>query len=475
VYPLLDGLTSWYTCYLNKSASGGGGGYVYDDVNARNPDYEHEGQPVPNPQIALALIARIAAAQVDLAAALGLPPPAAVADIAAHLAPLNYVNYSGPLPGGPPNVTTLPDTRCHDDSHTWYGVGDAAACAALCAGTAGCGLMSYCPPAGTDGCTGTGGEPRPLTCWGYTPDKRAGCTPAHGWTSAVVSLPPAPPGTQVWTAYAGAGVPDSDWFALYPLWPAEAMDGPSPLEAGDGAAAAARARARASSRLYSDFVGGRPVDLFAMAVRAGSGGNGSSGGVPGWAPAQVLDGLDGFLGAAWGPNLLPYAPGGGIENAGVIRAVHEMLLASARVPRGNSSSSSGGSGGSGLGAYVHTLFPFWPADEPAAFSTLLAKGGFEMSAAYDNATRAVAAPVTVTAAHVWGDAPTARVSLVNPWPGAAGGVAVHCGGGGAVPVQWALNGTVLSFDAPRGVVCDVAPAAGAGGGGLLRRAAPARG
>lgn len=467
VYPLLEGLSAWYVCYLNRTASPGGSGYVYDDANGRNPDYEHEGQPVPNPQIALALIARVAAATLELADALGLPPPAGVADVATHLAPFNAVNYSGPVPGAA-NVTLLPDTRCHDDSHTWYDVGDAAACGALCAAAPGCALMSYCPPDGTDGCTGAGGEPRPHTCWGFTADKRPGCTAAPGWTSGVVTAAPAPPGTQVWTAYRGAGVGDSDWFALYPVWPAEVVDGPSPLEAGDPDAAATRARAQASSRLYSDFVGGRPVDLFAMAVRAGGSGSGNaSGGLAPWTPAQVLDGLGGFLAGAWGPNLLPYAPGGGIENAGIIRAVHEMLLASARVPpaarrrAGAAGSHSGlcsnsGSGGSGLGAYVHSLFPFWPADEPASFSTLLAKGGFTFTAAYDNATRAVAPPVRVTAAHVWADAPSARLSLAHPWPGA--GVAVDCGGGGAVPVQWALNGTVLSFDAPSGVECTVAPA-----------------
>lgn len=52
-----------------------------------------------------------------------------------------------------------------------------------------------------------------------------------------------------------------------------------------------------------------------------------------------------------GPNQLPYAPGGGIENVGISRAVNEMLVTA---PTGN----------------VIRLFPVWPKDEDASFSNV---------------------------------------------------------------------------------------------------------
>jgi hypothetical protein len=92
-WPLLDGLNAWWACYLRKTPTGAGAGdYVYNDDNARNPDFEHEGQRVPNPQIALAFIRRTVAAQLDIASALGLAPPPAAAELAAHLPPLNNVS-----------------------------------------------------------------------------------------------------------------------------------------------------------------------------------------------------------------------------------------------------------------------------------------------------------------------------------------------------------------------------------------------
>lgn len=43
--PLLSGLNDWWACYLNKSVTGPDS-HVYNDNNAFNPDYEHEGQKV---------------------------------------------------------------------------------------------------------------------------------------------------------------------------------------------------------------------------------------------------------------------------------------------------------------------------------------------------------------------------------------------------------------------------------------------
>ena len=54
--------------------------------------------------------------------------------------------------------------------------------------------------------------------------------------------------------------------------------------------------------------------------------------------------------------------GGGVENVGVTRAVNEMLLSAPG------------------GLYIE-LFPFFPPDEPASFTTLRSKGGWLVSAA----------------------------------------------------------------------------------------------
>ena len=70
MYPFLDGVNAWWGCYLNKTLTPGGG-YEYHDWNRLNPDYEHEGQRVADPQIALAFIRRSMDAQSDMAAALG--------------------------------------------------------------------------------------------------------------------------------------------------------------------------------------------------------------------------------------------------------------------------------------------------------------------------------------------------------------------------------------------------------------------
>ena len=93
VYPLFDAMNSWWLCYLNHT------GGEWSDVNSFNPDYEHEGQPVPNPQIAMAFVARTVAVQLDIAQKLSLPAPPLLADLAAHLAPFNIarVNVSRPV------------------------------------------------------------------------------------------------------------------------------------------------------------------------------------------------------------------------------------------------------------------------------------------------------------------------------------------------------------------------------------------
>ena len=58
-YPLLAGLNDWWGCYLNRTANASApGGYQFEDTNTWNPDAEHEGQLVPDPQIGLCFVAR---------------------------------------------------------------------------------------------------------------------------------------------------------------------------------------------------------------------------------------------------------------------------------------------------------------------------------------------------------------------------------------------------------------------------------
>ena len=221
-----------------------------------------------------------------------------------------------------------------------------------------------------------------------------------------------------------------------------------------GADPALQTIARATSFVFADFANGRPTDLFGMAVRAGPPdfvpANGSAS--QAFSKSQVLDGLDAFIANYFGPNLLLYATGGGIENTGVTRAINEMLLSSSRVPAGYAPCGAA-SPGKGCGPWALSLFPSWPLDEPAAFETLLAKGGFLVSAAYDNVTHSVASPVRVVAKFA-----DARCTLVAPWPGDGAPAAVDCGAG-AVPVDVAPRGggapVLLSFDAPAGAVCAV--------------------
>ena len=108
---------------------------------------EHEGQRVANPQISLAFIRRGVDAQAALASTLGLPLPPAVADVAAHLAPLNTAVAPTPTPAGNWSAP-LANTRCHADRDDWGwpSTPTLAACEAACAAQAGCALVTLCPP-----------------------------------------------------------------------------------------------------------------------------------------------------------------------------------------------------------------------------------------------------------------------------------------------------------------------------------------
>ena len=170
--PLLDGLNQWWRCYLNRTIAPDGS-YVYNDVNTAMMDMQHEGQPVPNPVIALSLARRTLQAQIDISRALGVAAPPEVLDIVAHFAPLPSASYE--LPGAV-DYTVSNNTRCHNAVVEWNNVATLEACEALCTQSQpGCAAVSYCPEAPLDGCTGANNEPPPHTCWPFTDSMLPAC------------------------------------------------------------------------------------------------------------------------------------------------------------------------------------------------------------------------------------------------------------------------------------------------------------
>jgi hypothetical protein len=382
--PLLDGMNAWYFAFLRKEVvDNATNAYVYHDDRPQNADEEGEGQRVPDPQIGLSLVARTFQAQADISRALGYPVPAFVDDVLAHLTPFNVGNFT----------------------HTF--------------------------------------------------------TPPGSNASEEVNL-------TAWTVFGGATKKASMSFALYPIWPTEfVVSTGAALD--DETANVAMASCIAYVQWGTNWL--RMVDVYESCVLAGWGylGKDSAAGVvasraraaararneavaepvvPPWAytPRDILDGLDVQLQQLFGPNMLMYAPGGGVETIGVSLFLNHMLV---------------GAEGGRTGPI--RLFPFWPAAEPASFSQLLTKGGLLVSASWDNATQAVLSPVTVRAKFALRGAQSVTVRMADAWGGAAG-VTASCGGADA-PVSWSGAGAVrvLSFVAPVGVDCAVSHQKGAPG------------
>lgn len=459
-YPLLDGLNAWWACYLNRTTfNATSGAYYYGDDRVLNPDEQHEGQPVPNPQIALALVSRTMWAQASICNALGLAVPSYVDDILTNLYPFNTNLFSWTNSSGS-NFTIWNDTRCHNDSG--FIPGDTlGACMASCASMAACDIFSFCPSSAVAGC-----QDGP-SCWQFAAAENGTCTYGAGFTSGRKIGGPAPQNLSVWTAYGStedgsATVGESDEFSLYPLWPSEHTVSIGALNA------TIQSLAQATTRAYVTWLD-RPVDIFPQAVLAGyqdpaatmarrtarpelapriddiaidfprdTGDSSPQPPLPGYAysPTDVLNGLQTHMNNFFGPNLLVYAPGGGVENIGLSRFINDMLLGSV--------------GGIGPGAYIQ-LFAFWPADEPASFQNLLAKGGFLVSAAYNDTTRTVESPVSVTAQYTLLDAATPTCTMADPWGNGPGSFVITCNGS-TMPATW-LDGYRFSFQAPRRVQC----------------------
>ena len=129
------------------------------------------------------------------------------------------------------------------------------------------------------------------------------------------------------------------------------------------------------------------------------------------------------------PSYIPVANGGGTENVAVAVALNDMLV---QAPNGD----------------FIVLFPVWPADQPAGFTGLLAKGGFEVSASKSAA--GVVGHLSVVGLA------TRKCTIKTPWPTSPpSGTTVRCGSSGAAAVDWSADKVFFSFSAPAGVNCTV--------------------
>ena len=97
VYPLVAGLVSWWSCFLQRSNSSDGA-LILEDWNALDPDESGENQPVRNPMIGMAFAKRLASFQITLAKALfpTQPAPPEAAEIVRYLAPFPVASDSSP-------------------------------------------------------------------------------------------------------------------------------------------------------------------------------------------------------------------------------------------------------------------------------------------------------------------------------------------------------------------------------------------
>jgi len=208
----------------------------------------------------------------------------------------------------------------------------------------------------------------------------------------------------VWTSWTDANETESDGMSLYPIWPTEYLT---------HADSALLPIARRTWATYSNPMK-RPVLSFPAAVRAGV------------TPGTILAAMNKILKKRFQRNLMNYWHGG-VTELGVARGVTEMLV---QAPNGK---------------YIE-LFPVWPVDQPATFSTLRTKGAFLVSAAYINGvvqnvsiTATVSGPCTVLRPTSWGSKD----------------VSVRCGGT-SVAVTWSDN--LFTFTGSPGITCAVSPA-----------------
>ena len=87
-YPLVSGLVSWWSCFLQRSTSANGS-LLLNDWNPIDLDESAENEPVHNPMTGLAFAKRLANFQITLSTALfpGQPAPPDALEIVQHLTP----------------------------------------------------------------------------------------------------------------------------------------------------------------------------------------------------------------------------------------------------------------------------------------------------------------------------------------------------------------------------------------------------
>lgn len=123
----------------------------------------------------------------------------------------------------------------------------------------------------------------------------------------------------------------------------------------------------------------------------------------------------------------------------------------------------------GAVAYVHDmlvqgqegflrLFPAWPANESASFTTLRLKGALLVSASYAGQSQWAGLPAGITGGTVSVSITAeagGQVSVLSPWPAAAPSALSLTDGGKAVPVTWSsvggtYGGPLFTFTAAAG-------------------------
>eukprot|EP01045_Picozoa_sp_COSAG04_P017043 COSAG04_NODE_1478_length_6574_cov_5.073359_3_plen_1390_part_01 len=189
---------------------------------------------------------------------------------------------------------------------------------------------------------------------------------------------------------------------------------------------------------------------------------------PGGTPRPLLGALNDWLlwttttyrpWQPWAPdaargNLLPFiTPGivGGVEEIGASMVINDMLLLST------------GRGNDGDASAIIRLFPVWRNAEgngPASFTGLRAKGGFVVSASYDNVTGETSGVRITSDAGVTCRMLSPCAPLTGLWCGGAGSVEVKSTNGATVPVTWEENdrrGSIFTFATAAGASYAVTP------------------
>jgi hypothetical protein len=250
--------------------------------------------------------------------------------------------------------------------------------------------------------------------------------------------------------------PVSGYYSGWPVFPSEHLDVDS---LGDGARVANATASLAAISPSSLAV----LDLPAhVKMSAGTGPGPSSPAEPGAQPVPIAKALDDWLtwmissprpwGTPWAPNqqrgnLFPFkTPGiaGGLEEIGVSMVINDMLLLVTGWPRRDP---------------IIRLFPVWRKTAgagPASFHGLRAKGGWVVSASYNNLTD------EVSDVQIRSDAGR-PCALLSPWARASGVGAVAVttmAGAEEVPVSWRSNderGAILEWNTTAGAVYSVVP------------------